>query len=546
MQKRIMYIAILALALCLLILVLSVAAVQTMQTEPLNYVQFRETVGNMTLVPWEKEGVWYLFLPSHAGPEDVQITASPGITATLERDGTLRVKTLLRTREYPLEIRQNTNLPTLSLEIEAGTLAYIHSSLDHEKDVYATMTDADGNILLQKIATLSGRGNGTWGGNKRPYNLNFSEKISVGPFQEISKLCLLAESYDESKLRNSLAYFAGQNLDMDYASGYMHCNLYVAGEYRGIYGISTKQEYEKHIQQDGIQAVFEYTGYPKKNQFYTFPGLQPIRVLYGNLDETSYVVNDFCEALADRDWERCGELADMHSFAKKYVMDQFFLNYDMTFASQYFYIDGEGVIHTMLPWDYDWSMGSSNNYYRIPAPSEEIIARFPDFWSVQMLDDPAFGAEIVDVLNTWYTEEFFQKLTNHTEETIDAIGASLENDVVRWWGENEMNLYDGTPDREHLKLLSEQFSLYYPRRRDFLMHHFGDEGTPWSNDETVLLYNTPTLLQQSVEEVTTPEPDTGWINWCILGGTSLTGLALLGAELLRHHRKPRKKERVAV
>ena len=71
MQKRIMYIAILALVLCLLILVLSVAAVQTMQTEPLNYVQFRETVGNMTLVPWEKEGVWYLFLPSHAGPEDV-------------------------------------------------------------------------------------------------------------------------------------------------------------------------------------------------------------------------------------------------------------------------------------------------------------------------------------------------------------------------------------------------------------------------------------------------------------------------------------------
>lgn len=546
MQKKTMYIAILALALCLLILVLSVAAVQQVRTDPLDYVQFRETVGNMTLVPWEKEGVWYLFLPSHAGPEDVQITTAPGVTATLDEKGTLRVQTPLRNREYTLEIRQNTNLPTLSLDIEAGTLEYIHSSLDHEKDVFATMTDADGNILLQKIATISGRGNGTWGGNKRPYNLNFSENISVGPFEDISKLCLLAESYDESKLRNSLAYFAAQNLDMDYTTGYMYCNLYVAGEYRGIYGISTKQEYEKHIQRDGIQAVFEYTGYSKENQFYTFPGLQPIRVLYGDLDETAYVVNDFCAALADQDWERCAELVDLRSFAKKYVMDQFFLNYDMTYTSQYFYIDAEGIIHTMLPWDYDWSMGSVSYYYRIPAPCEEIIARFPEYWSVQMLENPAFRAEIVDVTKTWYTEEFFQKLDKHTAATIDTIAASFDNEVIRWWGENEMNLYDGTPDREHLNLLREQFSLYYPRRRDFLIHHFGGGDTPWTNDETVLVYKEPAPVQQEVEEAIVPVPDSIWMNWGILGGTVLVGLALVGTELLRHRRKPRKKEEVAV
>ena len=94
-------------------------------------------------------------------------------------------------------------------------------------------------------------------------------------------------------------------------------------------------------------------------------------------------------------------------------------------------------------------------------------------------------------------------------------------------------------------MLREQFSLYYPRRRDFLLHHFGEEATPWASDETVLVYNTPTLSRQSVEEVTAPVPDTGWINWCILGGTVFIGLALLGAELLRHHRKPRKKERVS-
>ena len=541
-----MYIAILALALCLLVLVLSVAAVQRKQTEPMEYVQFRETVGGMALVPWQNGEIWYLFLPSHAGPEDLRITTTAGIRATLEETGTLRVQTPLRTREYTLEIRQNTNLPTLSLDIEAGTLEHIHSSIDHKKDVFATMTDADGNVLLQKIATISGRGNGTWRGEKRPYNLVFSENISVGPFQNISRLCLLAESYDESKLRNSLAYFAGQNLDMDYPSAYLHCNLYVGGEYRGIYGIATKQEYEKHIQQDGIQAVFEYTSYPKENQFYTFPGLQPIRVLYGNLEETSYVVNDFCEALAAQDWERCAQLVDLRSFAKKYVMDQFFLNYDGTFSSQYFYIDAEGVIRTMLPWDYDWSMGSSYRYYRIPAPSDEIIEVFPEYWSVQLLANPDFCEEIVDVTKTWYRSEFFQKLEKHMMQTIDLIADSLDNEVIRWWGENEWILYQGTPNREHLNLLCEQFSLYYPRRRDFLIHHFGDEDTPWVNDETVLVYNELAPLQQAVEEVTTPELDTGWMNWGILGGTVFVGLTLLGTELLRHHRKPRKKEEVAV
>ena len=102
------------------------------------------------------------------------------------------------------------------------------------------MVDARGEPMLSSSATMYGRGNGSWDSpSKKPYNLEFPQEISVGSFTDVTKLCLLAEFSDESRLRNSLAYYAGKELGVDYASAYQYTNLYVNGEYLGLYGIVT-------------------------------------------------------------------------------------------------------------------------------------------------------------------------------------------------------------------------------------------------------------------------------------------------------------------
>lgn len=456
------------------------------------HLKFHDESNNLNLVPHyeEAEDAYFLFLPACTNLSELSITDP--ITGRevpfSQRDiplGTdlsvpsqvLDVK--ISGKAYSIQVWQCDTLPTLFLQGKPDMLTTVHEDKENKVTAQVKILDSTGEILLQDTASLYGRGNGTWAGlgdgqPKRPYNLRFSDSISFGPFEGLDTLCLFAEYSDESKLRNSIAYFAGQALGLDYASPYTYVNVYANGEYLGLYGVATKKEYTKHIESDGILGVFECTSFYGRHTFYSGFFEQPMKQFYGDPSYAQDIVYEVEAALDSQNWEQCQATMDLDSFALMYAMEEFFCNPDMSYASQYFYIDPEGILHTMLPWDFDFSLGSAVNYFE-PHQDRTIMAYrnlFGYSWYPILLQWDGFRQRVADAVEQRFTDEFLGKLSAHLLQDIQAIEGSRRCDMCRWKNADPYSTNPLPSGMETLTEFYDFFTGFFPKRRDFLLEYF--------------------------------------------------------------------------
>ncbi len=491
-QKRLLISFILLMAAAMLALVLLILS--RMPEKPLmERVTFRDEITGLELRPVfdEMSGRYVLFLPAHAEPKDIHMSF-PGawLRVRLAESGEeesaknlaqmplseplmLTARSLFKWEGEPLELQRCEGLPTLFLQAESGALEYLHEDKNNRKDALALLTGEDGSLIFSQVCTVSGRGNSSWEGQaKRPYELSFEGGVSFGPFEDIERFCLLAEYSDESKLHNAISYYGGQGMGLDYASPYQYVNVFFGGEYLGLYGIATKEEYKKHISSDGIQAVFEITSNLDKQDFQPELTRKPVRVLYGDADFVSSVVDGFEAALLYGGWEDCTRFIDGDSFARKCVMEELFANSDMTFASQYFYIDQENVIHCMLPWDYDLSLGYAFRYFNNKQVYEIEAYKERDDWYALLMGMEDFRSRMLHVLDTVCTPDFVRSLEEKLHETAETIAVSRECDLLRWRNDFAFNRFDLHCGEDSLEGMVRLYSDYFPQRVAYLKDHF--------------------------------------------------------------------------
>ncbi len=473
------------LAAALVMLVLVVCAAWTQNDDLLTQVRFQDSVRgqNLDLFYDEAQDSYVLFLPSYVSPGDLVYSCPEGFTvgfgegktledAPLSENLEVTVSSGLHFREYVLRLEPCSPIPSIFVEGEEGLLEYLHADKKNTRDVVVNLVDDQGDTMHHGISTMYGRGNGSWESpSKRPYNLEFASPISVGPFENVTKLCLLAEFSDESKLRNSLAYYAGKELGIDYASDYQYINLYVNGEYLGLYGIVTKQEYRKYLVSDEIQAVFEIASGQNPVEFKSGMGWR-INVMHGSKQLVQQRVEDFESALKNMDWQRCAEVIDLSSFARKYALEEFLANLDLSYASQYFYLDKDNVIHCMLPWDYDWTLGSSFSYFNNRQANELKVCRNMSSWYSILLENEDFRLAAAEVWEKEFDDAFLAKLENRLLEDIDTIGPSWACDKLRWKYSLPYNGYELASGVEDLEGFYGLFRDYFYQRRPFLIDYF--------------------------------------------------------------------------
>ncbi|MGH3457125.1 CotH kinase family protein [Aeromicrobium sp.] len=83
---------------------------------------------------------------------------------------------------------------------------------------------------------MKGRGNYSWTFEKKSYSLNIDKKTSLCGLGVSKKYALIANHYDKSLLRNSLAGYIGSKFDnMAWAPKSHPVDLFVNGSYRGSY-----------------------------------------------------------------------------------------------------------------------------------------------------------------------------------------------------------------------------------------------------------------------------------------------------------------------
>ena len=138
---------------------------------------------------------------------------------------------------------QYTNLPSLFINTYNGSA--ITSKTSYQ---YAKMWRVEGDsIAVYDSLKIRGRGNSTWGLEKKPYRIKFQKKQKfLGKHHANAKnWTLMANHVDKTLLRNALASFIAKRFGQTFVPSALHVDVALNGEYLGNYQISDHMDVHK-------------------------------------------------------------------------------------------------------------------------------------------------------------------------------------------------------------------------------------------------------------------------------------------------------------
>ncbi len=323
------------------------------------------------------------------------------------------------------------------------------------KGVYDDIFDAESTIKI--------RGNSTSKGEKAPYNIKFSSKQEVLGLGKGKKWSLLANMYDKTQVRNMLAYNFATEIGVNYVSNSSFAEVYLNGEYRGIYQICEPVDVSKtqvDIDIDNNEYLMEiepYGGY-SNNYYITTPVLNIILGYNEPEEPTSEQrtwLRDFLKkaenALVSGDYEKVKEYFDVESFARNYIVQELFKQVDYNTSSTRFYIK-EGKLYEGPIWDFDLSSGNVSNYY------------YPNYNNVNTSKLSYQGLNCVAI----YNKHLFKY--DEFEELVKALYKELQPQIVNLYKDNELGrskldslldeYYDEIERNNSIWSVKEKFSSY--------------------------------------------------------------------------------------
>lgn len=311
----------------------------------------------------------------------------------------------------------DSGLPTLNLTLKDTTYEIVAAGEKDDKYPGNSLSIiADGKVSNYSNVELKGRGNSTWDAPKKPFQIKFEDKTNLFDMGASKKWVLLADYYDDSHLRNHLAFYFANLLEMDYANHSLHVDLYIDGQYMGVYLLCHKAELGKSTVnlKDELGTLIEMDNIhePDEEYFTSDYGqhlmLQKDAVSDDDEELTAAALEDFKQAfnrfekaLYANDYDSAKAEIDVESFAKYFLMFEYSADVDGIASSVYFYKDGsEDVIHAGPAWDYDFAF--SNEKWQ----HGQIISPYYSWaQTIVRYDDP----------NSQWDSEIFARLMDHPE-----------------------------------------------------------------------------------------------------------------------------------
>ena len=323
-------------------------------------------------------------------------------------------------KEYTLTVMKDQVLGSMYITTESGKLNSVHANKTTKEAGKIIVVDENGEVNYNgDLSYIKGRGNTTWNFKKKPYNIKLDKKAELLGMSASKKWCLLANAQDHSMLRNKIAYDLSDEIGLDFSPDSHHVNVYINGDYAGVYQLSEKVEAGKNnlvkindiqdatekVNDTDLESYNHVTGGTDAGgkTYFEIPN-DPEDITGGYLlefdtpdkysEELSgfvtkrghcYVVKNpevaskaqidyissFAEDMEDAIYSRTGynekgkhysEYLDTQSAALMYLVQEYSLNIDSGVTSCFFYKDsdskGDGKIHAAPVWDFDVAFGN--------------------------------------------------------------------------------------------------------------------------------------------------------------------------------------------
>ena len=330
----------------------------------------------VTIKAIEQNGVSHLFLPAGTTPEALTFSEGDSIsnyeTMTDENIGSLHFFS-----DDPVNMGMD----------------YINGSYDHSTAApgRVILMDEDLNVEYEgAVDAIKGRGNRTWRTNKKPYQIKLSEKANLldpgDDSQKAKKWILLANAFDNTLIRNQIAYSMAKELGLGSSPEGRQVDLYYDGEYCGVYYLCEKVEIGKgrveinDLDKDpeGITGGYlmeldnAYYDNEECNYFKAPPAgaiviKSPEEPSEAQFDYISGFVGKAMAVISSEGKDEEGRFVlfdyfDRESLLKYFLVMSWINNEDAFYSSTYLYKpEDEEKLYFGPVWDCDYSMGTRSS-----------------------------------------------------------------------------------------------------------------------------------------------------------------------------------------
>lgn len=438
---------------------------------------------------------YYAFLPSFADTGSLKLGLEEGYTAYLDGEPYATGDTLPKLApnkayslrltnplgfticDTALELKKGKAVSAMSLELIDKEIENVNANKSVNATGFATVIKEDKHVDYKgKFDVLHGHGNSTWPQPKKSYTLKFKEDTPLLGM-EGKNYVLLSNSFDESGLRNKLAYDAAKELGVPYAVDAEYVDLYVNNRYLGLYLLAERVEvgagrveisdlseetHKLNANDYGDYAAFEQKTGGKLKRGLAIPN-NPADITGGYLLELEHRSTDIAAepsviqtddlffAIASPKYAskqqvdyifdkmnkteeqlKKGDLSgvDVASFAKYYMIQEFFAQTDL--GSFFCCKDKDSVngkIRACAIWDFDESIGNSWLWRSLPP---NAFYQNTDNWFNRLLKTETFKNEV----NKLYAQSVKPKLDtllyNKLAACKNQMSDSFDMDKIRW------------------------------------------------------------------------------------------------------------------
>ncbi|MDO5545452.1 MAG: CotH kinase family protein [Eubacteriales bacterium] len=328
---------------------------------------------------------FYVFLPSGADLDQAKLVTGP--LSSVRIDGkkvdsetvcgefplfeklTISYRKWGKTCEKFVSFCQSEGVPALYIDTASGSMDYIHEQKGNGEAGSLRLYTHKGDLdCTAQISAINGRGNGTWTREKKPYSLELTQKEDILGMGAEKKWILLANAVDPTNINNKMCFDFASKVGCDYTPECRWVDLYLNGNYAGLYLISERNEVNEqrvNIPEEGSFLISKelsarwdgknYSAFFTQHDF--FYRIHHVGMDEGVMEEIWQSVEDaiFAEDGIDpRTGKSWDELIDVESWAKQYLIWDCFMDVDAATISKFFYYDpvSEQVFAGPL-WDMD-------------------------------------------------------------------------------------------------------------------------------------------------------------------------------------------------
>lgn len=331
---------------------------------------------------------------------------------------------------------------------------------------HLSILNTDSAWQLDNVLTdIRGRGNTTWGLDKKPYRLKFDKKQSLfGSSYKQKSWTLIANHADKSLLRNYTAYELGERFNgIDFSSKHQLVDLYLNNEYKGVYMVcdqiqtgSGRIDIDENVSSDGNNGYFlerdarassegvlnqDYFIFNGEEYAFKTPDTEKQDYLDNKETEVAYItgyMQDCMDAIATGSWSNVQSLIDIDSFVDSYIIDEIFANNDCGYSSCYYYKDKDGKLFKGPVWDFD--IGGGNVCYNLGSPEQclpntRLYASNANKWYKALLTRDEFKGAVTNALAA-HKDTIYEVLdlldTNSNTSIYSQYKEAMERNFVRW------------------------------------------------------------------------------------------------------------------